>query len=72
MKTLGKHSLASIIKIILNIAWYVQLFFVVFLTVAISLKFFKNGTAHPTPETLEVRLTQSKAIPVSTSSTVKN
>ena len=69
MKTLGKHSLASIIKIILNIAWYVQLFFVVFLTVAISLKFFKNGTANPTPETLEVRLTQSKAIPVSTSST---
>jgi hypothetical protein len=72
MKTLGKGSLASLIKIILNIAWYVQLFFVVFLTVAISLKFFKNGATRPIPETLEVRLTQSKTVPVSTSANSKD
>lgn len=67
MKALGKHSIASIITIILNIAWYVQLFFIVFFTIAISMKFFKNGTTYPTPETVDVRLTQSKTTLVSTS-----
>jgi hypothetical protein len=66
MKTLGKHPIAGFVKIILKIAWYIQLFFLVFLTIAIGIKFFKNGTTHPTPETVEVRLTQSKTVPVST------
>jgi hypothetical protein len=65
MKTLGKYSLASFIRFIISAAWYIQLFFLVFLTFAITIKFFKNGTTEPTPETVEVRLTQSRPEPVS-------
>jgi hypothetical protein len=65
MKTLGKFSLASFIRFIISAAWYIQLAFLLFLTFAITLKFFKNGTTEPTPETVEVRLTQSRSVPVS-------
>jgi hypothetical protein len=65
MKTLGNFSLASFIRFIISAAWYIQLAFLIFLTFAITLKFFKNGTTQPTPETVEVRLTQSRPVPVS-------
>lgn len=65
MKTLGKYSLASFIRLIITAVWYIQLAFLIFLTFAITLKFFKNGTTEPTPETMEVRLTQSRPVPVS-------
>ena len=65
MKTLGKYSLASFIRFIISAAWFIQLAFLIFLTFAISIKFFKNGTTEPIPETVEVRLTQSRPVPVS-------
>lgn len=66
MRTLGNYSLASFIQFIISAAWYIQLFFLVFLTFAITIKFFKNGTSEPTPETVEVRVTQSRAVEVTT------
>ncbi|MFD3000358.1 DUF2975 domain-containing protein [Pontibacter toksunensis] len=72
MKTLGKYSLASFIKFIISAAWYIQLFFLIFLTFAISIKFLKNGTTEPTPETVEVRLTQSRQVDVATAAIAQN
>lgn len=71
MKTLGKYSLASFIRFIISAAWYIQLFFLVFLTFAITVKFFKDGTTEPTPETVAVRLTQSRPVAVTTVASAK-
>ncbi|RDV15904.1 DUF2975 domain-containing protein [Pontibacter diazotrophicus] len=71
MRTLGKYSLASFIKFIITAAWYIQIFFLILLTVAITFKFFSNTTA-PTPETVEVRLTESRSIDVTTASVAEN
>ncbi|RDC65441.1 DUF2975 domain-containing protein [Adhaeribacter pallidiroseus] len=72
MKALGNYSLASFIRFIISAAWYIQLLFLIYLTFAISLKFFKNGTTEPTPETLEVRLTQGRPVEVSTRAIAEN
>lgn len=64
--------MASFIKFIISAAWYIQLFFLVLLTVAISIKFLRNGNTEPTPETVEVRLTQSRQVDVATASVADN
>ncbi len=72
MKTLGKYSLASFIRFIISAAWYVQLFFLVFLTSVTGIKFFRNGTTEPTFATAEVRLTQSRSVGITMAPDAKN
>lgn len=61
MKALGEYSLASFIKFIISAAWYIQLFFLLLLTVGLSIKFFYNDTAEAIPQTLEVVLSPGRS-----------
>jgi hypothetical protein len=57
MKTLGNHSLSSFLKFIIYAGWYIQLFFLVLLTVLLTVSFI---TKDEIQSDLSVRLTQSK------------
>lgn len=61
MKVLGKHSISSVLQVIIMVAWYIQLLFLILLTVLLIVKF---STADIIESDLEVRLTQSKVVAV--------
>lgn len=65
MKALGKNSLSSVIKFIINAAWYIQLSFLVLLTVLLLASFLKKEVIQ---SDLEVRLTQGKPVNVALAS----
>ncbi|KAA5546412.1 DUF2975 domain-containing protein [Adhaeribacter rhizoryzae] len=61
MKTLGKYSLSALIKLIIYVSWYIQLLFLVLLTVLLSISFIAKEDIQ---SDLTVRLTQSQPLAV--------